>query len=108
MPGVYLPEGYKQSTRERTEGVATTGQVSPKGTVTHRDHWDGRVDATVRPATFVMRMGSHVDPAHIVAAAAVAEAAKEVRLARESGHLGWVRHATERHQEAMRRLQETQ
>lgn len=32
-----------------TEGVASTGQVSSKGTVAHREHFDGRVDATVNP-----------------------------------------------------------
>jgi len=35
------------------EGVASTGQVSPKGTVAHREWFDGRVDAkaSVRPVT---------------------------------------------------------
>jgi len=32
-----------------TEGVATTGQLSPRGTVTHTEHWDGHIDATVTP-----------------------------------------------------------
>lgn len=43
----YLKQGYKDSTRDRTEGIAKTGEVSDKGTVTHTDHWDGRLDARV-------------------------------------------------------------
>jgi len=31
------------------EGIATTGQVSTKGTVAHREWFDGHVDATARP-----------------------------------------------------------
>ncbi len=31
------------------DGVAQTGQVSPKGTVAHREWFDGHVDATARP-----------------------------------------------------------
>ncbi len=37
---------YDQRTHTTVEGVATTGQVSPKGTVAHTEHFDGRVDAT--------------------------------------------------------------
>lgn len=45
----FLPENYKKRTRIRVDGLAATGQVSPQGTVTHRDHWDGSMDAIVRP-----------------------------------------------------------
>ena len=45
----FLPEGYKQSTRVRVDGIAATGQTSPKGVVKHRDHWDGSMDALVIP-----------------------------------------------------------
>lgn len=45
----FLPEGYKKSTRIRVDGVAATGQISPQGTVQHTDHWDGSMDAIVRP-----------------------------------------------------------
>ena len=39
--------------RVTTEGVASTGQVSSKGTVAHREWFDGRIDAkaNVRPVT---------------------------------------------------------
>ncbi len=36
--------------RVTTEGVAATGETSPKGTVTVREAWDGRVAAAARPA----------------------------------------------------------
>ena len=44
---------FGSRTHTITEGVAASGQVSPKGTVAHREHWDGRVDAkaTVKPVT---------------------------------------------------------
>jgi hypothetical protein len=44
---------YNQRTNTVTEGVASTGQISPKGTVAHREHFDGRVDAhaNVQPVT---------------------------------------------------------
>lgn len=45
----FLPEHYKKKTRIRVDGLAATGQVSPQGTVTHRDHWDGSMDAIVTP-----------------------------------------------------------
>lgn len=37
---------FDQRTNVVTEGVAKTGQTSPKGTVAHTEHFDGRVDAT--------------------------------------------------------------
>jgi len=44
---------YNQRSHITVEGVASTGQVSPKGTVAHKEHFDGRVDAhaTVKPVT---------------------------------------------------------
>ena len=38
------------------EGVAKTGQVSPKGTVAHREWFDGHVDANARPRPVSMKM----------------------------------------------------
>lgn len=40
-----------QRTRNRTEGVAKTGQVSKQGTVTHTDYWSGKLSVVARPAT---------------------------------------------------------
>ena len=48
---LYLPSGYKTRTNRVTTGIAQTGEVSRKGTVTHVEHWDDRVDAVVGPAT---------------------------------------------------------
>ena len=44
---------FNQRTHVTTEGVAATGQVSSKGTVSHREYFDGRMDAKarVRPVT---------------------------------------------------------
>ncbi len=44
---------FDQRTNVVTEGVAATGQISEKGTVSHREHFDGRMDAKarVRPVT---------------------------------------------------------
>ena len=39
---------FDQRTNVVTEGIAKTGQVSDKGTVSHREHFDGRVDAKAR------------------------------------------------------------
>ena len=39
-----------QRTRLRIDGVATTGQVSPKGTVEHLDYYSGRTAARAKPA----------------------------------------------------------
>ena len=33
-----------------TEGIATTGEEHPRGTVSHKEYWDGRVAAMARPA----------------------------------------------------------
>ena len=46
----FFKEGYKQSTNKIVEGRAATGEVSPKGLVSHTESWDGRVAANVAPA----------------------------------------------------------
>ena len=40
-----------ERTRDRTEGIASTGQESNKGTVTHTDYWSGKLSVVDRPAT---------------------------------------------------------
>ncbi len=47
---LFLPSGYKNSSRITTEGIARTGEVSKRGTVSHKEHWDGRVAAQAGPA----------------------------------------------------------
>lgn len=49
-PPAFLKEGYKQSTRRVVEGVATTGEISPKGTVAHTEDWEGRIQAEAAPS----------------------------------------------------------
>lgn len=39
----------KRRSKTTTWGVAKTGQISDQGTVTEREHWDGRRDVIVRP-----------------------------------------------------------
>lgn len=110
-PG-YLRENYKQSTRDRTEGVASTGVVSPKGTVTHTDHWDGRVDATVRPKAYGMRLAPISDappnPDHVAAVADLQKATAQVKYARAANDPAWIRRALHRYNQAKERVLETQ
>lgn len=47
---LYLPSGYKSRTNTLVEGVASTGEVSPKGVVSHTEDWEGRVSAKAGPA----------------------------------------------------------
>jgi len=49
---IWLPKsGYKKSTNRVVEGIARTGEVSPKGTVAHVEDWDGRVAAEANPSS---------------------------------------------------------
>ena len=111
MP-VYLKQGYKQSTRDRTEGIASTGEVSPNGTVTHTDHWDGRVDATVKPQAYGMRLTPISDappnPAHVEAVAALQEAAEQIKYARAANDPAWIRRASHQYNQAKDRVLATQ
>ena len=45
-----------ERTRDRTEGVAKTGQVSNKGTVTHTDYWSGKLSVVARPNTVHVKL----------------------------------------------------
>jgi hypothetical protein len=48
---ILLPEGYKRRKNTTTVGVAKTGEVSPKGTVSHTEDWEGRVAAEAAPTS---------------------------------------------------------
>ena len=50
QPFVYLPSYYKKRTHKVVTGVSRTGEISPKGVVTHTETWDDRVKAEVGPA----------------------------------------------------------
>ena len=45
----WLAEGYKLRKHRTTEGVASTGEISPKGTVSHVEDWEGRIAAEAAP-----------------------------------------------------------
>ena len=113
---LYLPEGYAKRTQSKTEGIAKTGQVAPKGTVTHTEHWDGSVDATVRPATAKMRAkirlggvdGADPDPDHVAAIAQFEKATRRLDFARGTGDAGFLARAEAEMYAAQRRLDETQ
>ena len=95
-------------TNSRTWGVAETGETSPSGSVTLTEHWDGSVDATVRPQPIRMVVTNGAPPrARVVAAIAELEAAtREARLAKHSGSAEWSRYATKRLKNAAAQLEE--
>lgn len=43
--------GRKGATNKIVEGVAKTGEISPQGTVSHIEDWDGRIEAIAAPPT---------------------------------------------------------
>lgn len=60
---LYLPSKYKHRTNRTTEGRARTGEVSPKGLVSHVEDWEGRVAVEAEPTT--MRYGYSVSTGKI-------------------------------------------
>lgn len=40
-----------EATNAVFEGIAKTGEISPKGTVQHIEDWEGRVEAIAGPST---------------------------------------------------------
>jgi hypothetical protein len=113
---LYLPSDYMDRTRSKTEGVAKTGAVAKTGTVTHTEHWDGSVDATVRPATARMKAkirlggvdGADPDPQHVQAIAVFEKASRRLDFARRTGDAEFVVKAERALYAAQRRLEETQ
>lgn len=47
---LYLPSDYKHKRHKRVSGVAKTGEISPLGTVTHTEDWEGRIQAEAAPS----------------------------------------------------------
>lgn len=41
----------KKSTNRTVEGIAKTGEISPKGTVAHIEDWEGRIAAEANPTS---------------------------------------------------------
>ena len=109
MPVFFLPSRYKDRTHSRTWGIAKTGQISKQGTVTQTEHWNGSMDATVRPAAF--GIGLHpMRPQSADSVAAVLEleaAIRENETALRSSDQGWRQRTARRVEVAKRRLAET-
>ena len=109
---LYLPEGYQKRTQSKTEGVAKTGQVADTGTVTHREHWNGSMDATVRPKTVTMKMnvtmGADPDPQHVQAIAVFEKATRRLDFARQSGDSSFIMKAERAMATAQKQLEATQ
>ena len=61
---LYLPSGYKNRTNRVVTGISKTGEMSPKGTVTHTETWDDRVAALARPAGihYLQEPDGHIRP----------------------------------------------
>lgn len=113
MGVIYLPEGYKQRRHEVARyGEAATGETSQAGTVSQYEHWDGRVDATVRPKAFAVKLtqtdGAPANPQLVYAIAELEEATRELDLAKKVANPQWVRYATRRQSDAKARVVECQ
>lgn len=54
----------RDQTRTKVEGIARTGEISPKGWVSHTEDWDGRIMAKAAPNVLrlVMDRDGHVRP----------------------------------------------
>ena len=109
---MYLPEGYKKRVNAVTVGVAKTGQVSNQGTVTQSEHWDGSMDATVKPQPVSLSMritnGAPPNPAHVHAVAHLEKALRRLKFARVSGDPKFLERAETAVAEATRELEEAQ
>ena len=63
---LYLPSNYKSRANVVSAGVASTGEVSDKGSAQLIQHWDGRQEVIQQPATvhmvFDSRTGKFREP----------------------------------------------
>ena len=109
---LFLPEGYAERTNATTEGIASTGAESNQGTVTHIEHWSGRIDAQVKPKSIPMKLtmtdGAPLSPAYLKAIGAHQEALDQLTLARASGSQEWIDAAITRVRDCKARILETQ
>jgi hypothetical protein len=110
MPVIYLPQGYKYRKHMVKEvGRLKDGRVGEKGLVQQIEHWDGSMDAVVKPKAHGIKIN---DPSrattarHAEAMLEAENAHKEVRMARASGNLQWIRRADARMTRAIDRLKE--
>lgn len=111
MSPLFLPQGYKDRKKVvKHVGVARTGEISPTGTVTQIEHWDGSMDAVVRPKPYGVKLKSIADgsPAHLKAMQELEAALRELNVADRSGNVDWQRRARKRVERAQRQAIETQ
>ena len=101
---VLLPSDPKRKRRIKEWGRATTGQVSPKGTVEIWEHWDGSRDAVVKPKAFRIAVKAEKDLAPLIGE--LEAAIRENDLALRSKDRGWHRRSAARVNAARQRLQE--
>jgi hypothetical protein len=111
MSALYLPEGYRQQKRVvKRWGVASTGEVSKNGTVTQIEHWDGSMDAVVKPKPFGVKLKRVAEgsPAHLKAMQELEAALKELRVAERAGDAVWQQRARRRVEKAQQQAIDTQ
>jgi hypothetical protein len=51
---LYLPSDYKKRRNTVVTGEARTGEISPKGLVSHTEDWEGRIQAAAAPSAVRM------------------------------------------------------
>lgn len=115
---LYLPQGYKDRTHSTTEGIASTGQVGEKGTVTQTEHWDGSTDATVRPGSVGVKLNTQIkmtipegadpNPQHVAAIARYEKAVRRLQFARKTKDDSFLARAESEAYDAKRELEATQ
>ena len=56
--------GIKNMTNTVVEGEARTGEISPKGLVSHTEDWEGRVQAAAAPSAirYIREPDGHLRP----------------------------------------------
>ena len=62
-PFLYLAK-YRRQTNTKVEGVAKSGQISPKGLVAHTEDWEGRITAAAAPSAirYIVDPDGHIRP----------------------------------------------
>ena len=100
---MYLPEGYKTSTK-------TTSEKNDKATIITTSHFNGSVDKTVQVKAIRLSFTDSAPPNKALVAAIfeLEGATKEHRLAKNSNSAEWLSYTTRRLREANVRLLEVQ
>ena len=61
---LYLAKIKRGATHTRVEGIAKSGEISPKGVVAHTEDWEGRVAAAAAPSAirYIREPDGHIRP----------------------------------------------